>query len=474
MADRKHKVLIVDDEPTLLKMLGKSLANEVKCELILTSSPRDAVSILQDEEVSVLLCDLIMPVISGVDVIKAAYEKDANIVSIMLTGKASTQPILQALNQGGLWRCMEKPCRPQEIIDTVKAGIDEYDMRFHGRMAKAAQRAQKDLLEAHTDQRKVVKKVVRKPKAPLAAIPPGGKRRIQIRAQKKIVLKPKGYTDEKTKKFRRELNPLNMVEKRYKIKRLIKEGGFSSVYQAEDTLLNMPVAIKILLPGFSDNKGSVKSLFDEARITMKLSHNNIVKLHTMQESHGIYYLVMEYIDGQTLRELLDANGPVDYENIIQLAEIVGDALEYAHNMNILHHDLKPDNIMLDRSGTVKVIDMGLACLADANIAGDEICGTPYYMSPEEIRGDGLDQRSDVYSMAVVLHEMLTGKKPVVADTEGDFLNLSPDIEKSLPYEVRHVFEIGLAENPENRWSSVKDMARALREAAPSMEAVAAV
>lgn len=463
MVEYKHKVLIVDDEPTLLKMLGKSLSNQLQCELILTSSPKEAVELLKQETVSVLMCDLIMPVISGIDVIKTAHEANPNTVSIMLTGKASTQPIIQALNEGGLWRCIEKPCRPQELVDTVRAGIEQYDLRFHGQSAKAAQAAQRELLEKRVPGRNG-NGLPPKKKVVLSS----GKKKMQIKARRKITLKPKGYRDENAQRKLREIDPVQLVDKRYQIDRLIKEGGFSAVYKAEDTLLNMPVAIKILLPGFLKDEGSAETLFEEARITMKLSHNNIVRLHNLQESNGIYYLVMEYIDGITFRDVLVQNGPLAYENVLQLADICADALEYAHGMNILHHDLKPENIMLDVNGTVKIIDMGMACLADVAMAGDEICGTPYYMSPEEIRGDELDTRSDVYSMAVVLHELLTGQLPVQATAEGNFLQLTASISTALPREVRRVFETGIAEHPEDRWASMKVMAQALREAESAM------
>jgi serine/threonine-protein kinase len=207
------------------------------------------------------------------------------------------------------------------------------------------------------------------------------------------------------------------------------------------------------------------TLFDEARYAMQLSHKHIVRLHNIQETNQLYYLVMEFIDGCTLRDMLVAEGPMSMETMAQFADVMGDALGYAHRHNIYHRDLKPDNIMVSSDGVLKIIYFGLACLARQTRASNDICGTPYYVSPEEIRGDSIDQRGDIYSLGVTLHELMTGVLPVgVSDPPENFMDYVPEVSPFVPEPVRSILQQSLSVNPDNRWSDVSEFCDALSQA----------
>ena len=227
----------------------------------------------------------------------------------------------------------------------------------------------------------------------------------------------------------------------------------------------MPVAIKLLSAEFAGDERVLATLFAEARIAMQLSHKHIVRLHNIVESRGVYYLVMEYIDGCTLRELLKESGAMPADSVLKVVDVCEDALGYAHRHHVYHRDLKPDNLMLSSDGVLKIIDFGLACLLGRTADSDQICGTPYYISPEEIRGDEIDHRSDIYSLSIMIHELLVGELPCHKDgfvpPMEDFVPVaSPEI----PEAVAKVLMTSFESDPSKRWQTVHEFAHAFRTA----------
>jgi serine/threonine-protein kinase len=260
------------------------------------------------------------------------------------------------------------------------------------------------------------------------------------------------------------------IDRRYNIVRLIREGGSGIVYEAHDTLLDMPVAIKVLLPKFVQDVESITALRNEARIAMQLSHKHIVRLHNLQEYDGGFYMVMEYIDGCTFRDILKAQGKLSLPTVMQVTSICADAIGYAHRRNVLHRDIKPDNLMLTRDGVLKVIDFGLACLSHLARKNKLFSGTPMYVSPEEIRGDTLDQRADIFSLAVTLHELLTGHMPTADGARAsDLTPYCPVVSSEMPEPIRPVFEKALALDPNQRWKTVNEFSDALIKAVDSLK-----
>jgi serine/threonine protein kinase len=219
----------------------------------------------------------------------------------------------------------------------------------------------------------------------------------------------------------------------FEVIHLIGVGGMGEVYLGRDITLGREVAIKRLNPLFTQDPEFSQRFINEARIQAKLTHANIVILHSFFHENGVWYMIMEYAPGITLRELILRTGPIPEKRTLNILNQVAEALAYAHCKNIIHRDIKPGNIMVDteHSDAVKVMDFGIArVLSEGHLTrtGTKM-GTPYYMSPEQVNAlKDVDQRSDVYSAGVVLYEMLSGKLPFNLDTDSDLL---------IPYRIVH-------------------------------------
>lgn len=249
----------------------------------------------------------------------------------------------------------------------------------------------------------------------------------------------------------------DVLDARYRLDEEIGHGGVCIVYRAYDLLLKMTVAVKTLKPEASGDPDFVQTLLDEARTAMKLSHSQIVRLHTLQETAGFYYLVMEHLEGQTLRECLADYEALPRETVTQIIEACHPPLRHAHKKGILHNDIKPDNILLDNSGSVKLLDFGLSCLANLPVRNRPLLGTPAYMSPERLRGEVLDPRSDIYSFGLTAYELLTGRLPFPENLEADdFLQMGSIVLADAPLGLRDVLEKAVAHRKEDRWETVDD------------------
>jgi serine/threonine-protein kinase len=205
-----------------------------------------------------------------------------------------------------------------------------------------------------------------------------------------------------------------MLGNRYEILEKIGEGGMAKVYKAKCHLLNRIVAIKILRPEFAADESFVKKFKRESQAAASLSHPNIVSIYDVGQEGDIYYIVMEYVKGHTLKEIIkESGGPLEIERAINIARQVAKALDHAHKNKIIHRDIKPQNILITEDDVVKVTDFGIARAANGatiTYTGDVI-GTAYYFSPEQAKGSIVDERTDIYSLGIVLFEMLTGKVP---------------------------------------------------------------
>jgi len=202
------------------------------------------------------------------------------------------------------------------------------------------------------------------------------------------------------------------------ISRLIGQGGMGAVYEARQKSLDRTVALKIIKADAAEDSDFAERFAREAKALARLSHQNIVTVHDFGQSEGLYYFVMEYVDGVNLRQLLEARR-LEPSQALQIIPHICDALQYAHDEGIVHRDIKPENILIDEKGRVKIADFGLAKLVrpgadDHSLTGTrQVLGTPRYMAPEQIEGSrGIDHRADIYSLGVVFYEMLTGELPI--------------------------------------------------------------
>ncbi len=208
-----------------------------------------------------------------------------------------------------------------------------------------------------------------------------------------------------------------MLDNRYELLELIGTGGMANVYKAKCHRLNRLVAIKILKSDLAENADFRRRFRDESLAVAQLSHANIVSIYDVSSSHGIDYIVMELIDGITLKQYMERRVHMDWREALHFITQIMRGLSHAHSRGIIHRDIKPQNIMVLRDGSVKVADFGIACLADAHqTLAQEALGSVHYISPEQAKGERLDARSDIYSSGVVLYEMLTGRLPFEGDS----------------------------------------------------------
>ncbi len=208
---------------------------------------------------------------------------------------------------------------------------------------------------------------------------------------------------------------------RYELQRRVGRGGMAEVYLARDRLLDRPVAIKILFPEFATDPSFVARFRREAQSAANLNHPNIVGVYDWGKERGTYYIVMEYIDGQSVSDILRSDGPIDPRKAAGIAADVAAALGFAHNNGVVHRDVKPGNVLITATGEVKVADFGIAramtSSSEENLTQTgSVMGTATYFSPEQAQGKPVDPRSDLYSLGVVLYEMVSGKPPFTADS----------------------------------------------------------
>lgn len=208
-----------------------------------------------------------------------------------------------------------------------------------------------------------------------------------------------------------------LLSGRYELLEKIGDGGMAVVYKAKDKLLNRFVAVKILRPEFTKDQSFVENFKRESQAAAGLTHPNVVGVYDVGREGNINYIVMELINGRTLSEIIEEDAPMDYRKVIDISKQVAQALRIAHKNKIIHRDVKPHNIMITDDGVVKLADFGIAkAVNDATLAtGSKIIGSVHYFSPEQARGNYVDERSDIYSLGVVMYEMLTGEVPFDGD-----------------------------------------------------------
>src|ERR1700684_4300766 len=255
---------------------------------------------------------------------------------------------------------------------------------------------------------------------------------------------------------------------RYELAHLVARGGMAEVYRAHDRLLDRPVALKILFPELSVDRSFVERFRREAQAAANLSHPNIVPVFDWGEDTGIYFIVMEFIDGRPLSSILKTAGPLSAERTADIGAHVAAALGYAHKHGVIHRDVKPGNVLITEDGIVKVTDFGIARAINTEESLTQtgaVMGTATYFSPEQAEGMGVDARSDIYSLGVVLFEMVTGRPPFMGDTPvavaSKHVRENPptprDINPSVPPDLEAIILKCLAKSPEYRYATGDDL-----------------
>lgn len=259
---------------------------------------------------------------------------------------------------------------------------------------------------------------------------------------------------------------------RYELFERIGEGGMSVVYKAKDKLLNRFVAIKILKPQFIGDHKFIDSFRRESQAAASMSHPNIVNIYDVGREGNIHYIVMELIEGKTLSDYIKAQGAMSYPKVIALSKQIAAALSFAHKNHIIHRDVKPHNVMIAPNGTAKITDFGIAKAVNAATIVDNtegIIGSVHYFSPEQARGGYVDEKSDIYSLGIVMYEMLTGRVPFDGDNpvnialmhiNGEMVPPSKLV-TGVPPALEHIILKCTDKYPVNRYASADELIEAL-------------
>lgn len=262
-----------------------------------------------------------------------------------------------------------------------------------------------------------------------------------------------------------------ILNDRYEILSKVGSGGMSDVYKAKCHKLNRYVAIKVLKPEFSEDRNFVSKFRAEAQAAAALSHPNIVNIYDVGEENGLYYIVMELVEGITLKKYIDKKGRIDVKEAVSIAIQVAQGIQTAHSHHIIHRDIKPQNIIISREGKVKVTDFGIARASSSQTISSNAVGSVYYISPEQARGSYSDERSDIYSLGITLYEMVTGMVPFEGDNTvavalqhiQNELPSPRDYTPDLPISVEKIIYKCTQKKPERRYAKASDVIADLKK-----------
>lgn len=257
------------------------------------------------------------------------------------------------------------------------------------------------------------------------------------------------------------------INDRYQIIRTIGEGGMANVYLAHDLILDRDVAVKILRGDLADDEKFVRRFQREAIAASSLSHPNIVEMYDVGEDDGKYYIVMEYVEGKTLKSLIKKRGSLTLPEVIDIMSQLTSAIACAHDSNIIHRDIKPQNVLIKEDGIVKITDFGIAMALNSNelTQTNSVMGSVHYLPPEQANGKGATVKSDIYSLGIVMFELLTGKLPFKGENAVEIaikqmktqIPSVRNINEQIPQSIENIILKACAKNPKNRYKNVLEM-----------------
>ena len=428
----KARVLVVDDEEGNRDVLGRRLERE-GYQVISAAGGHEALAVMAKGAVDVVLLDVMMPDLDGLAVLEKLKADAAthDIPVIMISALDDLAAIARCIEAGAV-DYLPKPFEPVILRARLAASLAEKRFRDQERdlvRALGAVTAAATAVEAGAYQAGQLGELAQRGDAVgrlarvmdrMAAEVGEREKRLrgrldQLKGEITVARATSEYPAATTGSD--ELKLGSTFAGRYTIDSVLGRGGMGTVYKAKDSELGEMVAIKTLLPWMVHDEIGRERFKDEIRLTRRLTHRNVVRTHDFGEASGTWYLTMEYVEGLTVRELLDSRGRLGVEPALAIGTQLAQSLVVAHEMGVIHRDIKPQNMLLDAEGVLKVMDFGVARLAERATGQTEagsIVGTPAYMSPEQLTGEAIDARSDLYAVGVVLYEILTGQLPIDA------------------------------------------------------------
>ncbi|MEO9115431.1 MAG: protein kinase [Gemmatimonadaceae bacterium] len=431
-AGDRGMILIVDDETNNRNVLERHLKRQ-GYEVVCAGDGETALSSVHHSSYDLVLLDVRMPGMDGHEVLRRLKRDSATRdIPVVMISAADDLSTIAACIEAGADDFLPKPFDPVILHARVGACVEkkrlrdlEVDyLRQVERVADAATAVERGTYEAGS-----LMKVAERDDAlgklarvfdSMAVGVKARERRLQdhvetLRREMDEAKQHAAGAGESQDLDDGALIPGELFANRYQIVRVIGRGGMGMVYKARDKELAEDVAIKTLRStAMSDDPTVVERFKTEIRLARRISHRNVVRTHDLGDSNGAYYVTMEYVEGITVRELIDMRGHLSVASTLGIAQQLASSLEVAHEQGVIHRDIKPQNMLLDPDGVLKVMDFGIARLAQSNSTLTQagmVIGTPAYMAPEQLLAEEVDARSDLYAAGVVLYECLTGSLP---------------------------------------------------------------
>ena len=432
-AKRGGRVMVVDDVEDNREVLRRRLARE-GYDVTCASNGREALERIANAPFDLVLLDVMMPEVDGYAVLEQLKSNSAtrDIPVIMISALDDMPSVVRCIERGAedflpkpfdavLLRARISACLEKKLLrDKEKEYLEDVHRVIEAAIAVEAGKYEPGKLESIGQRDDEL--------GHLARVFEGMVNQVKAREDRlrERIRELRGDIDvarRQTAEYAATIDPGNLTTgarfaDRYEIVTVVGRGGMGTVYRAKDLELGQEVAIKTLRPEFLIDDTILERFKSEIRLTYRITHKNVVRTHYFGEWSGAYYLTMEFVEGVTLRQLMDTRGRLGVPSTLAIGVQLADSLAVAHEQGVIHRDIKPQNLLLDAEGVLKVMDFGIARLSERTSGLTEVglvVGTPAYMSPEQLLADQeLDERSDLYSSGLVLFECLTGRLPFEA------------------------------------------------------------
>jgi len=434
-SDGKARVLVVDDDAGNRDVLSRRLQREGYA-VVPAAGGSEALALMAREPVDVVLLDVLMPDLDGLAVLERIKADPAthDVPVIMISALDELSAIARCIEAGAV-DYLPKPFEPVVLRARLAASLVEKRFRDQERELARALAVVTDAasaVEAGTYTAGQLGDVAQRGDAVgrLARVMDRmatevGERERRLRGRLDLlrgdITVARRTTEHAIVDMDDRLTTGETFAGRYTIESVLGRGGMGTVYRARDTELNETVAIKTLRPELVLDADSRERFKDEIRLTRRITHRNVVRTHDFGEAKGLCFLTMEFVEGLTVRELLNVRRRLEVEPALAIGIQLAESLVVAHEMGVIHRDIKPQNMLLNDEGVLKVMDFGVARLVERTGGGRQtqagmIVGTPLYMAPEQLAAEAVDARADLYAVGVVLFEALTGEPPINAPT----------------------------------------------------------